>query len=333
MKKVLLVLMVILSLVVYAEYVNIIDLNYDEFGVKYKIIPYNKLIENNGKNSKESFVAISGIVYDVTYEKPWEKGYHEGYNAGSELTFEILRLSPHGVSKLKDIDHIGILAFTYDELKKFNGKNGNKAYIAVNGIVYDVSHSKLWENGEHKGKHEAGNDLTYEITKLSPHGLKKLDNVFPVGILIYSFDELKKFNGKNGNKAYVAVNGIVYDVSHSKLWKNGEHKGKHEAGNDLTYEITKLSPHGLKKLDNVYKVGYIALNKNELKKFNGKNGNKAYVAVNGIVYDVSHSKLWENGEHKGKHEAGNDLTYEITKLSPHGLKKLDNVYKVGFLLY
>ncbi|WGS64726.1 cytochrome b5 domain-containing protein [Marinitoga aeolica] len=334
MKKVFLfVTIFILGLSVFGEYVNILDVKFEDFGTKYKIVPYSELVKNNGKDGSDAWVGINGLVYDLTYSKLWKNGEHKGkHNAGMDLTYEIKELSPHGIGKLEKFDIVGILGFTLDDLKEFNGKNGKKSYVAVNGIIYDMSHSKLWKNGEHKGRHNAGMDLTYEITKLSPHGLKKLDNVYPIGVLILDLNDLKKFNGKDGNKAYVAVNGIVYDMSHSKLWKNGEHKGRHSAGMDLTYEITKLSPHGLKKLDNVFKVGYLVLNEKELSIYNGKNGNKAYVAVNGVIYDMSHSDLWKNGEHKGRHEAGKDLTYEITKLSPHGLGKLNNVYKIGFLL-
>ncbi len=38
---------------------------------------------------------------------------------------------------------------------------------------------------------------------------------------VYSTDELAKFNGKNGQPAYVAINGTVYDVSGKDAWKNG----------------------------------------------------------------------------------------------------------------
>ena len=31
--------------------------------------------------------------------------------------------------------------FTRDELRKYNGQNGADAYIAIDGIVYDVTHS------------------------------------------------------------------------------------------------------------------------------------------------------------------------------------------------
>jgi predicted heme/steroid binding protein len=334
MKKVfLLISLFILSLVVLGDYVNILDVKMDDFGEKYKIVSYDELLKNNGQNGNDSWIAVNGIIYDVTYSKAWKDGMHKnGIVAGKDLTYEITKISPHGVGKLNNLDKIGILGFTLNDLKKSDGKNGNKAYVAVNGIVYDMSHSKAWKDGMHKNGIVAGKDLTYEITKLSPHGLKKLENVYPIGILILTPSDLKMFDGKGNNKAYVAVNGVVYDMSYSKAWKNGMHKNGIVAGKELTYEIIELSPHGLKKLDNVFKIGYFVFSEKELSMYNGKNGNKAYVAVNGIVYDMSYSKAWKNGEHKNGIVAGKDLTYEITELSPHGLGKLNNVYKIGFLL-
>ncbi|KAF2956353.1 cytochrome b5 domain-containing protein [Marinitoga sp. 38H-ov] len=331
MKKILVLISVfILGLVVYGEYVNILDVKFDDLGTKYKIIPYKELMRNNGDNGFDSWISVNGIIYDVTYSKSWKNGEHKkGIVAGKELTYEIIENSPHGLNKLDNIEYIGILGFTLNDLKN---SNENKSYIAVNGIVYDVTHSKAWENGEHKKGIVAGKELTYEIIELSPHGLKKLDNVYPVGILIITPKDLKMFNGKDGKKSYVAVNEIVYDMSYSKAWKNGEHKNGIISGKELTYEITELSPHGLGKLSNVYKIGYFAMDEKELSKYNGKNDNKSYVAVNGIIYDVTYSKAWKNGKHKNGIVAGKELTYEITELSPHGLGKLSNVYKIGFLL-
>ncbi|HEX2952871.1 MAG TPA: cytochrome b5 domain-containing protein [Bacillota bacterium] len=39
--------------------------------------------------------------------------------------------------------------FTPTELAKYDGKNGAKAYVAVNGIVYDVTPLPSWRSGRH----------------------------------------------------------------------------------------------------------------------------------------------------------------------------------------
>ena len=151
-----------------------------------------------------------------------------------------------------------------------------------------------------------------------------------------TLEELKAFNGKNGARAYVAVDGIIYDMTDALPWKNGDHNG-FEAGNDLTEAIKTVSPHGVSKLVNVKPIGILAggigvkLTLEELKAFNGKNGARAYVAVDGIIYDMTDALPWKNGDHNG-FEAGNDLTVQIKTISPHGVSKLANVKPVGILL-
>lgn len=67
---------------------------------------------------------------------------------------------------------------TREELARYGGKDGQKAYVAVNGKVYDVSASPLWKGGDHQGVHEAGNDLTDDL-KLAPH-VRAVVERFPV---------------------------------------------------------------------------------------------------------------------------------------------------------
>jgi len=55
--------------------------------------------------------------------------------------------------------------------------------------------------------------------------------------------KLQSFDGQNGHKAYVALNGYVYDVTGVKAWKDGKHKKGMHAGVDLTPYIDQ-SPHG-----------------------------------------------------------------------------------------
>jgi predicted heme/steroid binding protein len=57
----------------------------------------------------------------------------------------------------------------------------------------------------------------------------------------YSVSELALRNGQDKPEIWVAYNGIIYDVSDSRLWKNGKHY-EHWAGQDLTAEL-KDAPH------------------------------------------------------------------------------------------
>jgi len=66
--------------------------------------------------------------------------------------------------------------FTAETLSQYNGKNGNAAYIAVDGVVYDVS--SLFRNGEHHGW-GAGKDLSDEFHK--EHTDNYLDGYSVVG--------------------------------------------------------------------------------------------------------------------------------------------------------
>ncbi|MEA4913906.1 MAG: cytochrome b5 domain-containing protein [Christensenella sp.] len=77
----------------------------------------------------------------------------------------------------------GTLELTLDQLKQYDGKNGNPAYVAVDGVIYDVTNVKAWKNGDHNG-YSAGNDLTDIIKNKSPHGVKNLEGLPIVGKLI-----------------------------------------------------------------------------------------------------------------------------------------------------
>ena len=71
--------------------------------------------------------------------------------------------------------------FTLAELATFNGENGQPAYVAVEGVVYDVSNHPRWQTNEHNGN-VAGTDLT-EAIKKAPHGTSKLKDLPVVGKL------------------------------------------------------------------------------------------------------------------------------------------------------
>lgn len=72
--------------------------------------------------------------------------------------------------------------FDLEFLAQFNGKEGQPAYVAYKGKVYDVSLSRMWKTGQHMKRHAAGRDLTQDILA-APHGTEKLDIYPQVGIL------------------------------------------------------------------------------------------------------------------------------------------------------
>lgn len=72
--------------------------------------------------------------------------------------------------------------FTLEELAKYDGTNGQPAYVAYQGVVYDVTESAMWPDGDHEGSHSAGGDLTQEHES-APHDVYVTD--FPeVGRLV-----------------------------------------------------------------------------------------------------------------------------------------------------
>ncbi len=75
------------------------------------------------------------------------------------------------------------------------------------------------------------------------------------GLLIMNLEELAQFNGKDGNLAFVAVDGQVYDVTNEPKWRNGDHNGQ-QAGQDVSAYITG-APHGKGILERFTVVGKI----------------------------------------------------------------------------
>ncbi|MBN2026739.1 MAG: cytochrome B5 [Actinobacteria bacterium] len=64
------------------------------------------------------------------------------------------------------------MTFTLAELGEFDGMDGRPAYVAVDGVVYDITDSALWPEGDHSPcglDAIAGRDLS-EVIGESPHG-------------------------------------------------------------------------------------------------------------------------------------------------------------------
>lgn len=59
----------------------------------------------------------------------------------------------------------------------------------------------------------------------------------PNAIRLFTTEELSRYNGRDGNPAYVAVNGVVYDVTINAAWGGATHFGL-TAGTDVTSQFT-----------------------------------------------------------------------------------------------
>jgi predicted heme/steroid binding protein len=75
------------------------------------------------------------------------------------------------------------LELTLEELAEYDGQDGNKAYIAIDGNIYDVTNLPPWSGGIHND-FPAGQDYTEEIREVSPHGLSPIEDLEPVGTIV-----------------------------------------------------------------------------------------------------------------------------------------------------
>jgi predicted heme/steroid binding protein len=72
---------------------------------------------------------------------------------------------------------------TSDELARFDGHEGRRAYVAIKGKVYDFTDSPMWQGGGHAGQHQAGRDLTAELLQ-APHVRAVVERYPVVGELV-----------------------------------------------------------------------------------------------------------------------------------------------------
>ena len=53
--------------------------------------------------------------------------------------------------------------FNAQTLANYDGLEGRRAYIALDGVVYDVTGHPMWPNGLHRGSFQAGKDYSAQI--------------------------------------------------------------------------------------------------------------------------------------------------------------------------
>ncbi len=108
--------------------------------------------------------------------------------------------------------------FTAEELAKYDGRDGQPAYYAYEGKVYDVTTSNLWKEGEHYGL-QAGQDLTGKMGD-APHA----EEVFAPFPVVGSFEsELQSGTDAElqSDDLAVAQNAQRTTQNESKKWYEG----------------------------------------------------------------------------------------------------------------
>ena len=71
----------------------------------------------------------------------------------------------------------------------------------------------------------------------------------------YTRSELALRNGQDRSEIWIAWEGKIFDVTGSRLWKNGKHY-EHWAGQDLTEELAD-SPHGRRVFEGREPIGVL----------------------------------------------------------------------------
>ena len=71
--------------------------------------------------------------------------------------------------------------YTRSQLALRNGQDREEIWVAHEGLIYDMTGSRLWRNGKHY-EHWAGQDLTHELAD-APHTAAVFDKHEPIGKL------------------------------------------------------------------------------------------------------------------------------------------------------
>ena len=79
------------------------------------------------------------------------------------------------------MDNTTLKTYSRSQLALRNGHDREEIWVAHEGLIYDMSRSRLWRDGKHY-EHWAGQDLTPELSD-APHTAAVFEKFEPIGRL------------------------------------------------------------------------------------------------------------------------------------------------------
>lgn len=342
------------------------------------ILTNEELAFFNGENGNKAYVSIDGIIYDVTSRELFKKNNYKYLKSGCDITKDLYSLRDEIESILEKSPKVGLLAepeeakiieelesyskeerlkiMNSKELELYNGKYGKGAYIAFEGIVYDITNLAVLEFFNNTNL-RLGSDITKEFKSYYRGDKSLLKDAKRVAILHdfaeskrgkhigrtlsnLTLEELSKYNGKDGMPAYVAINGKIYDVTNEEIFKKSPHDSLN-LGTNITKEFNQCHKENESLLANLPIVGKVVysneplvandgckkINIKELSSYNGENGKPPYIAVFGTVYDLTDVHKWQDKNIK----VGCDLTGEYREVYGNDKFHLKDLRVAGVL--
>lgn len=128
---------------------------------------------------QEKFIELNEIKSKmITYPYNYQEGLKESFE---KVCLQIESYLNEG--KINNFNRMNdFVNIKRENLKNFDGTEGMPAYIAVNGIVYDISESEEWKHGRYLGV-KAGVDLSEKLSSESGEILRMLARFKVIGVV------------------------------------------------------------------------------------------------------------------------------------------------------
>ena len=197
-----------------------------------------------------------------------------------------------------------------EDLYRYDGTDGNPAFVAYEGWIYDVSMVVAWRDG-HYEQYGAylGQDVTLALRDAGMTDI--LMNLPVVGQIWYhsfhqiTYGDLALFDGSIPHfPVLVAYNDNIYDVTWDPEWQSG-HYDQYGAykGTDVTQAlddalIGDVPFMGIDPVGHIWHPDWIYIYDTEIGMYDGTDGNPMYVVYEGHIYDVTNVTGWINGDYE-----------------------------------